>query len=51
VLRPRSPPSSPAPSAHRFAALGLDRDALVEGRAEVPSTPQSVFRGYRMVAR
>lgn len=44
-------PSSPAPSAHRFAALGLDRDALVEGRAEVPSTPQSVFRGYRMVAR
>ena len=31
VPRPRSPPSSPAPSAHRDAASGLDRDATVEG--------------------
>jgi hypothetical protein len=42
VLRPRSPPSSPAPSAHRGAALGLDRDATVERLALVPKTPQSV---------
>jgi hypothetical protein len=50
VPRPRSPPSSPAPSAHRDAASGLDRDATVEGWAWMPSTPQSVFRGYAMIA-
>ena len=49
VLRPRSPPSSPAPSAHRDAASGLDRDAAVERWAWMPSTPQSVFRGYAMI--
>ena len=46
VLRPRSPPSSPAPSAHRCAAEGLDRDVSIESCAYVPSTPQSVFRGW-----
>src|SRR5271165_3389819 len=42
------PAHSPAPSAHRYAAVGLDRDAAVERSALVPSTPQSVSRGYRM---
>ena len=42
VLRPRTPPSSPAPLAHRYAAAGLDRDATVERLAWVPSTARSV---------
>ena len=37
VLRPRSPPSSPAPSAHRDVASGLDRDAAVAAPSPVPS--------------
>jgi hypothetical protein len=44
VLRPQSPPSSPAPSAHRCAAVGLDRDTAVERWALVPSTAQPVSR-------
>ena len=44
MLRPRLPPSSPAPSAYRCAAVGLDRDTTVERWAQVPSTAQSVFR-------
>src|SRR5690348_17643522 len=40
VLRPLSPPSSPAPPAHRYAAAGLDRGATVERQALVPITPQ-----------
>jgi len=44
VLRPRSPPSIPAPSAHRCAAAGIDRDATFERWVLVPSTPRSVFR-------
>jgi hypothetical protein len=39
VLRSGAPPSSPAPSAHRCAAAGLDRDAPAERLALVPSTP------------
>jgi hypothetical protein len=42
VLRSRSPPSSPAPSAPRCAALELDRGIAIEPRALVPSTPRSV---------
>jgi hypothetical protein len=35
VLRPCSPPSSPAPLAHRYTAAGLDRDGAVDiGRCE-----------------
>jgi len=40
VLRPCSPPSSPAPPAHRYTAAGLDRDGAVERLAMVPMTPQ-----------
>ena len=44
VLRSGSPPSSPAPPAHRGAASGLDRDAPAERVAEMPLTAHSVVR-------
>jgi len=42
VLRPGSPASSPAPSAHRCAAAGLDPGAPAERCAMMPSTARFV---------
>jgi hypothetical protein len=42
MSRACAPSSSPAPSAHRYAAAGLDHDPHVERPASMPSTADSI---------
>jgi hypothetical protein len=44
------PAHSPAPSAHRYAAGGLDHDALAERSASMPSTADSIPRSSTQFA-